>query len=380
MLKKHNPIRAMIFCLALTLVFASCGKKKGQEEFEKGMAAFAVKDYKTAMTRFESAAGQGHDEAQYYLGLCCAKGFGVKKDMDKAFKWYSQAAEKGNAKAMLDLAVSCYMEGKGVKKDVKKAYDLIEKAADKGEPDAMWILGEQYIAGIRDLSDPGVKKAEKVWEKAFDIYRERARKGDTSAMCRVGRCYLRGRGVTKDTNEYVKWIRKAADSGDGAAMFELGDIYFSGRYLYRDIDEAVEWYAKAAENGELSAMLKLGGLYERGDKVEKDLEYAVIWYAQAAETGDETAFSRLLEIACDNDPSNSLAAKLAEKAIRDTIDLMDENSAAFARLALGIDDDDAGNMTVDAAEAADDRPMEEEAAANKAAEAAADMAVDAAKD
>ena len=219
MFKTHKSICAAVFCLALTLVFASCGKK-GQEDFEKGMEAFAAKDYKTAMTRFESAAGQGHDEAQYYLGLCCAKGFGVKKDMDQAFKWYSQAAEKGNAKAMLDLAVSCYAEGKGVKKDEKKAYDLIEKAADKGEPDAMWILGEQYIAGD-NFSNQSMKKAEKLWKKAFDIYRKRAQKGDTSAMCRVGRCYLRGRGVTKDTNEYVKWVRKAADSGDDVVLVRL---------------------------------------------------------------------------------------------------------------------------------------------------------------
>ena len=315
MLKKHNPICAMIICLALTLVFASCGKKKGQEDFEKGMAAFAARDYKTAMTQFESAAGQGHDEAQYYLGLCCAKGFGVKKDMDKAFKWYSQAAEQGNAKAMLDLAVYCYAEGKGVKKDEGKAFELIQKAADKGEPDAMWVLGEQYIAGIKDLSDPGVKKAEKLWKKAFDIYRKRAEKGDTYAMIRLGRCYLRGRGVKKDRNEYVKWIRKAADSGDGAAMFELGDLYYRGKDLPKDMDDAVEWYSKAAEKGDLSAMLKLGELYGRGFEVEKDPREAIRWYALAAETGDETAYWQLFEFAHDDDPSISEAARRAMKTI-----------------------------------------------------------------
>lgn len=314
MLKKHKSVCVVIFCLALTLVFASCGKK-GQEDFENGMKAFAAKDYKTAMTQFESAAERGHDEAQYYIGLCYAKGFGVKKDMDKAFEWYNKAAEQGNAKAMLDLAVSCYMEGKGVKKDEKKAYDLIEKAADKGEPDAMWILGEQYIAGIKDPSDPGVKKAEKLWKKAFDIYRKRAQKGDTSAMCRVGRCYLRGRGVKQDKNEYVKWIRKAADSGDGAAMFKLGDLYYRGKDLPKDMDEAVEWYAKAAENGELSAMLKLGGLYERGDRVEKDPLEAIRWYALAAETGDETAWWQLIEFAYDDDSSISGAARRTLKTI-----------------------------------------------------------------
>lgn len=351
MLKTHKSICAAVFCLALTLVFASCGKK-GQEDFEKGMEAFAAKDYKTAMTRFESAAGQGHDEAQYYLGLCCAKGFGVKKDMDQAFKWYSQAAEQGNAKAMLDLAVFCYAEGKGVKKDEEKAYDLIEKAADKGEPDAMWILGEQYIAGIRDLSDPGVKKAEKVWKKAFDIYRKRARKGDTYAMRRLGRCYLRGRGVRKDTDEYVKWIRKAADSGDEAAMFEMGDIYFSGRYLYRDIDEAVEWYAKAAENGDLSAMLELGRLYEIGNRVEKDPLEAIRWYALAAETGDETAWWKLINFTYDDDPSISGAARRTLKTIDPPND---------PNILIFLEDHDL-------------------LPASAAAEAAADMAVDAAKD
>ena len=50
--------------LVLISIFYSCF---ALADFDKGMAAYAKKDYATALVEFEKAAAQGHLEAQYKL-------------------------------------------------------------------------------------------------------------------------------------------------------------------------------------------------------------------------------------------------------------------------------------------------------------------------
>lgn len=45
------------------------------------------------------AAKEGNAEAQYRLGSMYAKGAGVKKDMEEAYRWYHRAAGQGHTKA-----------------------------------------------------------------------------------------------------------------------------------------------------------------------------------------------------------------------------------------------------------------------------------------
>jgi TPR repeat protein len=48
-------------------------------------------DTAKAVQRWEQAAEQGHAEAQHNLGICYAKGEGVKLDMTKAVQLWGQA-------------------------------------------------------------------------------------------------------------------------------------------------------------------------------------------------------------------------------------------------------------------------------------------------
>ena len=45
------------------------------------------------------AAEQGHIKAQYQLGIIYEKGYGIKKDPQKAVKWYRNAAKQGDKNA-----------------------------------------------------------------------------------------------------------------------------------------------------------------------------------------------------------------------------------------------------------------------------------------
>lgn len=45
------------------------------------------------------AAEQGHDGAQYNLGICYLKGRGVTNDNGEGLRWIAAAARQGNADA-----------------------------------------------------------------------------------------------------------------------------------------------------------------------------------------------------------------------------------------------------------------------------------------
>ena len=120
------------------------------------------------------------------------------------------------------------------------------------------------------------------------FYKE-AEAGQAWAQYEVGVSYAKGKGVSKDMAEAVKWFRKAAEQGDEAAQCKLGLCYANGEGVSKDFAEAVKWYRKAAEQGYAMAQCLLGACYETGEGVSKDMTEAVKWYRKAAEQGDEPA-------------------------------------------------------------------------------------------
>ena len=72
-------------------------------------------------------AANGDDEAQMYLGLMFRDGQGVEIDNFKAFNFFKQSAEQGNAWSQKHLAWM-YIDGKGALKDYKEAKYWFQKA------------------------------------------------------------------------------------------------------------------------------------------------------------------------------------------------------------------------------------------------------------
>ena len=69
------------------------------------------------------------------LGIMYRNGDGVPKDLVKSARYLEVAAEKGNAKAQLNLG-GMYYTGEGVHKDVNKAVKWWGKSAAQGNPGA----------------------------------------------------------------------------------------------------------------------------------------------------------------------------------------------------------------------------------------------------
>jgi len=96
------------------------------------------------------AAGRGEPVAQYLLGTLYQKGPqrpGITADPPRAFKLFTAAAEKGNIKAMHNLAIA-YAEGLGTQKDEAKAAHWFQRAAERGYVDSAFDLAVLYERGL----------------------------------------------------------------------------------------------------------------------------------------------------------------------------------------------------------------------------------------
>ena len=73
--------------------------------------------------------------AQRYTGSMYGFGVGVKKNPQKAFKWYQKAADKGEPTAQSNLGVM-YFNSEGVEQNDVTAYVWWDIAATNGDEDA----------------------------------------------------------------------------------------------------------------------------------------------------------------------------------------------------------------------------------------------------
>ncbi len=135
-----------------------------------------------------------------YLGLCYERGDGVKKDFEKAAKWYKSGAYNEDAIAMWHMGL-CYESGIGVEKSFTIAVEWYEKAAEKGCPMAQTRLGKCYESGMGTIKDN---------EKAVSMYQKAANQGDLEAQQRLGVCYDLGVGVAQDKERALYWFSRAA--------------------------------------------------------------------------------------------------------------------------------------------------------------------------
>jgi TPR repeat protein len=63
----------------------------------------------------------------YNLAVCYGNQIKIKKNLEKAFQWYQNAAENGDVDAMFGLAL-CYENGEGTEKNLEKAFQWNQKA------------------------------------------------------------------------------------------------------------------------------------------------------------------------------------------------------------------------------------------------------------
>ena len=166
------------------------------EGYDRG--GVIVKDYKKAVTLWKRAANQGHEEAQYRLGLMYETGNGVRKNEEEAVKWYNKAAERGHVEAR-DRAIN---------------FNQYQEAE--------YTPGRQYSEGCKYYYGNGVEQS---YEKAMEWYLKAANRGNAEAQYAIGEMCYYGKGVVQDNKAAEEWIRLAANHGNYYAQVFLSEKY-----------------------------------------------------------------------------------------------------------------------------------------------------------
>ena len=130
------------------------------------------KDHQKAFQWYQQAAKAQNHDAEASLGLCYLHGYGCEPSDWQAVQCFLLAVEGGNVVAMTNLAY-CYMNDRGVEKDVKEGFRLAQRAAERGHAPGQVMLAECFLLGL------GVERNQKeaeVWLKAA------ARQGNKRAI------------------------------------------------------------------------------------------------------------------------------------------------------------------------------------------------------
>ena len=78
-------------------------------------------------------------KVQNNLGMMYYHGEGIKQNDAEALRWFTKAAEQGDAEAQTNLGVM-YLKGEGVKQDDAEALRWFTKAAEQGDAEAQyWV-------------------------------------------------------------------------------------------------------------------------------------------------------------------------------------------------------------------------------------------------
>ena len=291
-------------------------------DFEEGQAAYAAKDYGTAVEKFTVAAEQGSVRAQFWLGYMYDEGLGVAQDFAKALRFYRLAAGQGSDLAQLHIGYM-YEKGRGVSQDDAEALRWSRLAAAQGltivQPGVSAPPVQPNLTRTQDM----LQEKEQGYADAVTLYRTLADQGDARAQTNLGLTYLLGRGVEKDETQAMRFLKLAAEQGDARGQLFLGKLYLeSQEYM-----ESEYWLKLSAEQGFDEAQLALGAFYliSRETKVDENgilqinLE-AVKWLRIAAENGNALAKSHLADLyswADDHVEAARWRRLLAEQSIND---------------------------------------------------------------
>ena len=148
-----------------------------------------------ALKYLEKKAKEGNPYAQFSYGSYYADFEFWPYDSQKAFYWFSKAAEKNHPAALNNLALM-YIFGNGVKKDVKKGRELMLKAAELGVEYSQYSVAKVY-ARLDDIIAHNANYKEAF--KCFEIL-----KGCLASKYDIGECIFHGRGLPEDKSKAVK--------------------------------------------------------------------------------------------------------------------------------------------------------------------------------
>jgi len=207
--------------------------------YEFGLAV-EPQDMNEAIRLYKEAAARGHTPALNNLGALLRRSF-----PDTAFAFFLEAANRGDADALCNLAV-CFLHGQGVPQDPSNAIRLLGCAAEYSHATALYHLGCCAALGI------GMPVQEAMGVQYWGLA---ANLGSHESAFNLAMCFLKGHHLPQDEEAARKWFTKAAEIKHPFALYYLGQLNKS------DNDLAQQFYQQSAEQakhltGEMRSQLK----------------------------------------------------------------------------------------------------------------------------
>ena len=233
-------------------------------------------DPEKAIYWFTKLAELDNSDAQFNMGLHCAKGFGIERSFEKAVYWLERAVENGDedAPALIEK--------------IKKAV-AAEKIVCTGDAQAQADLAEVYmfIGNSLDQADPDADYA-----IAFEYAKKAAEQDNGDGIWALALCYEHGRGVSANVDIAIELYERGAELGHAPSQHSLACYYFRGDVLEQDNKKAFDLCMKSAEQGYGLAMADVGRCYQFGNGVMGNMKTAVEWYEKALEVIDDPELER----------------------------------------------------------------------------------------
>lgn len=235
---------------------------------EMAFTAASEGDYGTAVGVWRPLAEEGLPRAQSNLGACYSEGLGVPRDPEEAARWFSLAAEAGDAIGQRNLG-TLYFKGEG-----------------------------------------GVEQDDAA---ALELYRLAAEQGDAAAQDMLSWMLLEGQGGELDPVEARRWALAAAEQGIATSMTRLGLIAHNALGMDRNAEEAARWWYEAARRGEPDGQAMLGAALHLGAGVARDDRAALIWLLRGEKGGSALSAAFMGAVRAALSPEDASAAEAAAR-------------------------------------------------------------------
>lgn len=226
-----------------------------------------------------------------------------------AKKYYKEAADAGNTKAMVLYGRFCMKEKKckygEINSDFKEAFNYFKLAAEKGDGEGMAHYGRFLDFGY------GVVKPNPV--EAVKLYRKSYEKGDLTGYTFYGSALIEGSGIQKNEAEGIQHIKYSCDNGNIYGFAQYG--YFlnkGGTILTKDVNQSFKYYKMAADLGCNVALSNIGICYRDGTGVKKDVKTAIKYFKLAIEEGYPRSALILGNLYLNGDDESSIKPDIKE--------------------------------------------------------------------
>lgn len=184
-------------------------------------------------------------ESEYKI---CRK-YEKNKEYNLSFPCYQRLSTTDYSKAYVGLA-DAYENGYGTKKNLNRARKYYEKAAENGSGEAAMKLALAYQTENNDVD-------------AFKWYKKAADNGDAKAAFAISHMYAAGKGTVKNEEQSKYWLTISASGGFAHSQYLMGRMEYNRYLITKDNDalkKAEEWLKKSSRQGNAEAKKMLNTL------------------------------------------------------------------------------------------------------------------------